>query len=109
HRPARVRMTKVLVLGGSGMLGSMVVDLLSRNAAFEVTATARDASLVTDFGGRLPGATWRVFRFDDAASLDIVDGHSWIVNAIGITKPLIRDDHPAEIERAIDVNARLPH
>ena len=50
-------MTKVLVLGGSGMLGSMVVDLLSRNAAFEVTATARDASLVTDFGSRFPRAT----------------------------------------------------
>lgn len=103
-------MTKVLVLGGSGMLGSMVVDLLSRNAALEVTATARDTSLVSDFGSRLPGATWRVFRFDaDAASLDIVDGHAWIVNAIGITKPLIRDDNPAEIERAIDVNGRLPH
>ncbi len=103
-------MTKVLVLGGSGMLGSMVVDLLSRNARFEVTATARDATLAAHFGARLPGASWRVFRFDgDPASLQVLAGHAWIVNAIGITKPLIRDDQPSEIERAIDVNARLPH
>jgi len=103
-------MTKVLVLGGSGMLGSMVVDLLSRNRRFEVTATVRDAALAAHFGARLPGAAWRVFRFDgDPPSREMLDGHAWIVNAIGITKPLIRDDQPAEIERAIDVNARLPH
>jgi dTDP-4-dehydrorhamnose reductase len=103
-------MTKVLVLGGSGMLGSMVVDVLSRNSTFEVMATARDAALAADFGARLPGAAWRVFAVDGhAASLELLDGHTWIVNAIGITKPLIRDDHPAEIERAIDVNARLPY
>ena len=42
-------MTKVLVLGGSGMLGSMVVDLLSRNGTFEVTATVRDAALAAHF------------------------------------------------------------
>ena len=103
-------MTKVLVLGGSGMLGSMVVDLLSRNGTFDVTATVRDAALATQFGAHLPGAAWRVFRFEGhPPSLDMLDGHPWIVNAIGITKPLIRDDHPAEIERAIDVNARLPY
>jgi len=33
----------------------------------------------------------------------------WIVNAIGITKPLIRDDNLAEIERAIRINSVLPH
>src|SRR5439155_15953271 len=114
RRPARndgsFCMTKVLVLGGSGMLGSMVADLLSRNGTFEVTATVRDAALAADFGARLPRAAWRVFRFDgDPPSPDLLDGHAWIVNAIGITKPLIRDDQPAEIERAIEVNARLPH
>src|SRR5438128_3566923 len=103
-------MTKVLVLGGSGMLGSMVVDLLSRNGTFEVTATVRDAALAAHFGARLPGAGWRVFRFDgNPPSIEMLDGNAWIVNAIGITKPLIRDDQPSEIERAVDVNARLPH
>jgi dTDP-4-dehydrorhamnose reductase len=103
-------MTKVLVLGGSGMLGSMVVDVLSRNSTCEVTATVRDAALAADFRARLPRASWTAFAVDgDAASLEVLDGYTWIVNAIGITKPLIRDDHPVEIERAIDVNGRLPH
>ena len=57
-------MTKILVLGGSGMLGSMVVDLLSRNGTLDVTATVRDGALAALFGARLPGAAWRVFRFD---------------------------------------------
>ena len=103
-------MTKVLVLGGSGMLGSMVVDVLSRNPALNVTATVRDATLAAQCGSRLPGAAWRVFRFDrDPPPSEMVAGHAWIVNAIGITKPLIRDDQPSEVERAVDVNARLPH
>ena len=103
-------MTKILVLGGSGMLGSMVVDLLSRNGTFDVTATVRDGALAALFGARLPDAAWRVFRFDgNPASVEMLDGHAWIINAIGITKPLIRDDQPSEIERAIEVNARLPY
>src|SRR5262245_32591654 len=103
-----VFVTNVLVLGGSGMLGSMVVDVLSRNSEFEVTATVRDAALVAQFAARLPGVTWRVFRYDQyPPSLELLDGYAWILNAIGLTKPLIRDDNAAEIERAIDVNARL--
>jgi len=94
-------MTKVLVLGGSGMLGSMVVDVLSRNPALNVTATVRDATLAAQCGSRLPGAAWRVFRFDrDPPPSEMVAGHAWIVNAIGITKPLIRDDQPSEVADA---------
>jgi len=103
-------MTKVLVLGGSGMLGSMVVDVLSRNQTLNVTATVRDAALASRCGARLPAAAWRVFRFDgDPPPPEMLADHAWIVNAIGITKPLIRDDVPSEVERAVDVNARLPH
>jgi len=36
-------------------------------------------------------------------------GRPWAVNAIGITKPLIRDDRADEIERAVEINSRLPH
>ena len=98
-------MTKVLVLGGSGMLGSMVVDVLSRNPALNVTATVRDATLAAQCGSRLPGAAWRVFRFDRDPYMVVADDG----RLIGITKPLIRDDQPSEVERAVDVNARLPH
>jgi dTDP-4-dehydrorhamnose reductase len=103
-------MTKVLVLGGSGMLGSMVADVLSRNRALTVTATVRDPDLLGRLRLRLPEVEWRRLHLEDgAAGLDVVRGHSWVVNAIGITKPLIHDDSPAEIERAIEVNSLFPH
>jgi len=38
-----------------------------------------------------------------------VGGQQWIINAIGITKPLVRDDNPEQIETAISVNSLLPH
>ena len=103
--------TTVLVLGGSGMLGSMVVDTLARNPDLAVTATARTAALAESCAGRVDVA-WRVFDGDAPdldAALALVDGQRWVINAIGITKPLIRDDNAFEIERAIRINGHLPH
>ncbi len=103
---------RVLVLGGSGMLGSMVADVLARNPGLEVTATVRTAAQAGALAAAAPGIAWRVFDADGPdpeAALAVLDGHGWIVNAIGITKPLIRDDNAAEIERAVRTNARLPY
>ena len=49
-------MTRVLVLGGSGMLGSRVAELLSREAGISVAATARD--LLADRRARFPRCGW---------------------------------------------------
>jgi dTDP-4-dehydrorhamnose reductase len=99
---------RILILGGSGMLGSMVADVLSRNPGFRVKATVRTDALQASMAARMPEAEWCV-----AATLDeilaAIDDHDWVVNAIGITKPLIRDDVSSEIERAIEVNAFWPH
>lgn len=103
---------KVLVLGASGMLGSMVTDFLSRDPEMEVIATARDEKILEKGRALLPKVTWK--------KLDALSGNSeilsgamnqvgWIVNAIGITKPLIRDDNPFEVERALRVNSLFPH
>jgi dTDP-4-dehydrorhamnose reductase len=101
--------TSVLVLGASGMLGSMVVDVLSRDGDLAVTATVRTDTLRKTLAPRYPHVEWR--RFDPAAGMpsDLLTGHAWVVNAIGLTKPLIRDDRWDEIERAIEINAGLPH
>jgi dTDP-4-dehydrorhamnose reductase len=102
----------VLVLGGSGMLGSMIVDVLSRESDVAVTATARSSNLTARFQALYPATRWVEFRFDPhdlSVSPSLADGRDWIVNAVGITKPLIRDDNPAEIAAAIAVNAALPH
>lgn len=101
--------TKVLVLGGSGMLGSMVVDVLSRDAAIAVSATVRSETLRSTMAQRYSGVDWHVFDPSRDGSDEVVQDMAWTINAIGITKPLIRDDRADEIERAIDVNARLPH
>lgn len=103
-------MANVLVLGGSGMLGSMVVDELSRDPRLTVTATVREDGLRRTFAERYPSAAWTLFDgTGDGIDPGLFRGQQWVVNAIGITKPLIRDDRADEIERAIEINARLPH
>lgn len=101
--------TRVLVLGGSGMLGSMVVDVLSRDPGLAVTATVRAEALRSALAARYGSVEWRWFDPAAGAAADLFAGQAWVVNAIGLTKPLIRDDRPDEIERAIEVNAGLPH
>ena len=101
--------TKVVVLGGSGMLGSMVADLLARDEELEVAATARDADAAGRMAEWIPTVRWEVF---DARGVDVgplLADHGWVVNAIGIIKPFIHDDDPAEVERAVEVNALFPH
>jgi dTDP-4-dehydrorhamnose reductase len=101
--------TKVIVLGGSGMLGSMVVDVLSRDSALDVAATVRSDAMWHQMSSVYRNVDWIVF--DPAANdpKELFSGRPWAVNAIGITKPLIRDDRAEEIERAVEINARLPH
>src|SRR5262245_52775028 len=100
---------KVVVLGGTGMLGAMVTDVLARESDLDVVTTARAESLGTF--ARFPVGVRRLDAW--AASVDdcraAIDGASWVVNCIGITKPLIADDDPFKVERAMRVNALFPH
>lgn len=102
---------RVLVLGGSGMLGAMVVDFLSRDPGLAVAATVRDEGLAAACARRLPSVHWSVFDAEAAETSlrTLVAGRDWVINAIGITKPLIRDDNAAQVERAVRVNALFPH
>lgn len=105
-------MIRVIVLGASGMLGSMVVDVLSPDPALAVSGTVRSQSLLDKARERLPVVDWRLFNatmMDCRSALEVIDGHEWVINTIGITKPLIRDDNAFEIERAIWINSMLPH
>ena len=47
---------KVLVLGGSGMLGAMTVDALSREAPFALSATVRTDALLRTMAADYPAA-----------------------------------------------------
>jgi len=103
---------KVIVLGGSGMLGSMIVDLLSHNTNIETTATVRNKKLAKKGGIVNPNVDWQLFNACNPEMekkiSSLIKGYDWIINAIGITKPLIHDDNPTEVEQAIFINSLLP-
>jgi dTDP-4-dehydrorhamnose reductase len=94
---------RVLVLGGTGMLGHAAVEVFAES--FEVLATARDPAAGARHG--LPGR-WLAFdalRDDPRALLDDVRPDA-VLNAIGLVKQLPAGQSP---EPAIRLNALLPH
>lgn len=103
---------EVIILGGSGMLGSMLADYLSRNNGLRVVATVRDPSILAVCAKAMPEVEWRILRadadtvWDDIGVLPIVP---WIINAIGVTKPHIVPDNLFSVSRAIRINAAFPH
>ena len=101
---------KVLVLGGTGMLGAMVTDYLAGMSELELHATARDLRLVERARELVPRVQWHLFHAEGVdPDLSFLTEYDWVVNCIGITKPLIHDDNPSEVQRAILVNSLLPH
>lgn len=105
-------MVKVIVLGASGMLGSMVVDVLSRDAALAVSATMRSQDLLKKARERIPSVNWSLFNptmTDYRSALEAIDEYQWVINAIGITKPRIHDQNALEVQPAIWINSMLPY
>ncbi len=105
-------MKKVLVLGASGMLGSMVIDYLSTMGGMQLTGTLRSSELMSRCRRLYPEVNWVPFSYSNHTRISAFEGlgqQDWIINAVGITKPLIRDDNPVEIENAVTVNCLLPH
>lgn len=102
----------VAVLGGSGMLGSMMVDWLSRERSMAVTATVRTPRQLHHFRERCAEVQWRLLEVDDCLLQDLTEvirDCEWVINCIGVIKPYIHDDRPSETERAVLVNAMFPH
>ncbi len=97
-------MTRVLVLGVSGMLGSMVFDYLSRNPRLNVYGTVRNSKYIDE----------KIFLFDAYDISQLEDEQflnlkiEYIINCIGITKPFSKDDDPEAVKRAININADFP-
>lgn len=103
---------KVMILGATGMLGSMVTSVLGRAARIKLAATIRDSKLHPFCASTFPTVEW--LDLDAAtASVDalavMLEGVDWVVNCIGVIKPYIKDDDPAQVERAIRVNGLFPH
>lgn len=102
---------KITILGVGGMLGSMVLDVFSRDKDFKLIATVRNKKEIEQFK-KYKNVE---FRELDVALADVdtlkkaIKGADWVVNAIGIIKPYIHDDNALEVERATRINALFPH
>lgn len=103
----------VVVLGTSGMLGSMLVDFLGRNSGLDIIATVRNERYIDPLKEHLGNVRWQVFSVTNGsevmAQLKSLGKIRWIINAIGATKPFSHDDDPAQRMHAIRVNALFPH
>src|SRR4051812_36530455 len=47
------------------------------------------------------------FCIEEYASVS--SDQAWIINCVGITKPMIHDDNPGKVGAAMAVNASFPH
>ena len=109
---ADARATKrVLVLGGTGMLGAMVSDVLARDPKITLTVTARKPEREGIAG---PARAARCLILDAESDQDalpslLAERFDWIINAIGVIKPYIKDTDPVGTERAVRVNGLFPH
>jgi dTDP-4-dehydrorhamnose reductase len=89
--------SKVLVLGGTGMLGHAVLEEFEEFPG-EVVFTSRSGS----------GNPFDVLS-DSVESLAKYVGHGdYIINCLGITKPHIKDDNEQDVARAKLVNSLFP-
>ena len=101
-------MHNVLVLGASGMLGSMLATELSRQPDVRLTLTEVFPKIVEKMYEAFPGVD--VFPFDARRPDEtILNGQQWIVNAIGIIKQNMRAGNAVDDRLAIDINAVFPH
>jgi dTDP-4-dehydrorhamnose reductase len=103
-------MADVVVLGGSGMLGSMVVDVLRREPGLGIAATVRSRAAEARLSGAFPDVKWHMLDAGFSGQIrEAIGGARWVVNAIGITKPYAHDQNAAEVENAIRINSVFPY
>lgn len=105
-------MTKVAILGVTGMLGSITLDSYMQTGGFDVIATYRNEDEAKPFMKKYPSVDFRILDAEEQsidAIAKAIEGADWVVNSIGIIKPYIHDDNAVEVERAIRVNGLFPH
>ena len=97
-------MTNILVLGVTGMLGSMVFNYLSKNPSFNVYGTVRNSKFLNEKIYLFDA--YNISQLEDNKFLDLKI--EYIINCIGITKPFSKDDDPEGVQKAIRINADFP-
>lgn len=102
----------VVILGCTGMLGSMMLDFFVRSHEFDIIAICRNHKDGKLLKNKYPKVDFRKLDVEKASlkgMMDVTRDADWLINAIGITKPYIHDDNPEEVQKAILVNSFFPH
>ena len=102
---------KIVVLGAGGMLGSMVACVAASRPSLDVVATFRDPASRQSVLFDAPGMQWQALDVEVATSAELREllrETSWVINAVGVIKPYIRDTDAASVQRAIRVNSLFP-
>jgi dTDP-4-dehydrorhamnose reductase len=88
---------KILVLGGTGMLGNAVAGYFQKKSHYDVTASCRTSGLLNGV---------KTVQFDALKdTLDILPGNcEYVINCIGIIKPFMA----LSAKNAIEINALFP-
>ena len=106
-------MSRVLVLGVNGMLGSMVFDYLSSRDGYCVIGTVSSHDKICDTENIL-GRFGSIVKMDATTPTDI-DGliqngaFEYVINCVGVIKPNINESSRESIVNAIYINSVFPH
>lgn len=105
-------MKKIAILGASGMLGSMVLDVLSHEEDLNLIASVKNTQEVKKLSKKYPKIKFITLDVD-GATIEMLSkalrGASWAINCIGIIKPYIHDDNADEVARAVRINSLFPY
>jgi len=101
-------MKKVLVLGATGMLGSMLVNVLSKKEDIHVVGTTRSY-----FDSEKLPCNWLFFDasfgdYNGSSLRKTIKEADWVINAIGVIKPNIVESEYLSVQRAIQINSLFP-
>lgn len=93
------------------MLGGMILDYFCQNSDHEISATIRTDEQQASLEEKYPNVDFIKFdagadRLRDVFGLAEFD---WVLNAIGVIKPYIKDEDSAQVKNAIAINALFPH
>jgi len=105
--------TKVWVLGGTGMLGSMVTQVLAEDGRFDVTATCSKGYMARHLHGH-NGVSWEAWCVPRDPARRVWWGFpssgEYIINCIGRTKPFCcEEEDPHQTLYAVNTNALTPY
>jgi len=109
-------MKNLLILGCTGMLGSEVLKVFSKNKEFKITATYREKESLIKLKKNFNYKTINLIKFIkfnlneryETLLKKLIKKNEYIINCIGTIKPFI-DEEKKKIENPILVNSMFPN